>query len=538
MPNTGFETGSDGEPLEAGQIIDDEFADDGITVSTENAGGREVMVFDSSDPTGGDFDLGSPNEDFGGPGVGDGGEAGEPGENNMSLGNVFIISADGDQSDPDDFDGGGTIVFEFDQPTRVDQLEFLDIDEGEAATITAFDADGNVVASTESPDLGDNSYNVAQLDAENVRRLEVTFPGSGSVSGITFCEQIQQGDEVTFDVTVNNDGSTTATGVTVEDVLPEGLEFVSSSASQGSYDADSGIWTVGELAPGESATLQLTAELTTDEAVENVAQVETADQEDVDSTPGNDDPDEDDQDSVTVEPDDGEGEPTETTTETTTEATDTTTEETTTEATDTTTEETTTEATDTTTEETTDTTSPETTTDDTTTTDTDTTDTTTTDTTTTDTTDTTTTDTTTTETPTPVEGQPEISFAAFCTAGDADAASVDITDAFYDDEGELYAFSYEGSGIDTVVVKGGQIFEDFDGRASDTVVFGNGEDVSDDRSPSNPCPAGQNEIRKFEQDEGDFPPSGSAGSGTPAQSVFGLVGGLAAVSLLIRRSER
>ncbi|NJM97332.1 MAG: hypothetical protein HC800_09285 [Phormidesmis sp. RL_2_1] len=66
-----FETDGTGQALSAGTSIDDEYAALGLTISTpRNAFG--AMIFDSSNPTGGDFDLGTPNQKFGGPGVGDG----------------------------------------------------------------------------------------------------------------------------------------------------------------------------------------------------------------------------------------------------------------------------------------------------------------------------------------------------------------------------------------------------------------------------------------------------------------------------------
>jgi uncharacterized repeat protein (TIGR01451 family) len=99
------------------------------------------------------------------------------------------------------------------------------------------------------------------------------------------------GSNVVFTVAVTNSnaapGVSTATGVSVRDVLPAGLSFVSASASQGSYSSATGAWTVGTLAPGASATLNVTATVTTAGTKTNFAQVQTADQRDADSSPGN-----------------------------------------------------------------------------------------------------------------------------------------------------------------------------------------------------------------------------------------------------------
>ena len=102
------------------------------------------------------------------------------------------------------------------------------------------------------------------------------------------------GQSVVFTVSVTNRGPDNATGVTVEDILPAGLAYVSHSG--GAYVPGTGIWTIGALNVGSVTTLQITASVTNSGAIENIAQVQTADQFDVDSTPGNDVPSEDDQD--------------------------------------------------------------------------------------------------------------------------------------------------------------------------------------------------------------------------------------------------
>ncbi len=108
------------------------------------------------------------------------------------------------------------------------------------------------------------------------------------------------GDNVTFTITVYNDGPDAATNVAVEDILPAGLTYVSDTPSQGTYNNVTGIWTVGTINSGASATLQITAQVTGTGAITNIAQVNASDQYDPDSTPDNDNPAEDDQDSTTV----------------------------------------------------------------------------------------------------------------------------------------------------------------------------------------------------------------------------------------------
>jgi uncharacterized repeat protein (TIGR01451 family) len=105
-------------------------------------------------------------------------------------------------------------------------------------------------------------------------------------------------DDVTFTITVTNRGPDNATSVTVADALPAGLAYVSHSG--GTYDSGTGLWDIGNLDVGGSASLQITATVTNSGIIDNIAQVATADQYDPDSTPGNDVPSEDDQDNATL----------------------------------------------------------------------------------------------------------------------------------------------------------------------------------------------------------------------------------------------
>ncbi len=110
------------------------------------------------------------------------------------------------------------------------------------------------------------------------------------------------GQGVEFTLEVRNSGPDPATGVRVRDLLPSGLAFVSSVATSGSYNATTGIWDIGAIASGVTATLRISASTQATGDLENIAEVIAADQFDPDSTPGNNVPEEDDQDSVIVTP--------------------------------------------------------------------------------------------------------------------------------------------------------------------------------------------------------------------------------------------
>ncbi|MFD1543499.1 DUF7507 domain-containing protein [Nonomuraea guangzhouensis] len=97
--------------------------------------------------------------------------------------------------------------------------------------------------------------------------------------------RVTVGQTVTYRVTVRNAGPNDATGVTVKDMLPANLAFVSAMAANGTYTPANGMWTVGALASGASATLTLHAKAT---AVGETTNTATADGKELDLDPAND----------------------------------------------------------------------------------------------------------------------------------------------------------------------------------------------------------------------------------------------------------
>lgn len=119
-----------------------------------------AIAFDSSAPTGGDKDLGTPNKQYGGPGVGSGGAT-----NDTALGMLLIIAedlvdqdGDGYVDDPDDNAKGGVISVALETPACLETLGLLDIESSEAATLEVFGADGVLLGTYGASGLGNNSF--------------------------------------------------------------------------------------------------------------------------------------------------------------------------------------------------------------------------------------------------------------------------------------------------------------------------------------------------------------------------------------------
>ena len=96
------------------------------------------------------------------------------------------------------------------------------------------------------------------------------------------------GSQIAYTVVVTNEGPQPAVGVLIEDVLPAGLTYVSNSVGA-AYSPGSGIWDIGLMLPTWSRTMTIWATVDATGPITNVAQVWTLNEDDVDSTPGNED---------------------------------------------------------------------------------------------------------------------------------------------------------------------------------------------------------------------------------------------------------
>lgn len=125
--------------------------------------------------------------------------------------------------------------------------------------------EGNLIA-------GADQYEYTVTESGNytvigTRTCGLTAPSAPVYITITPCSDLQVekevvsivGNQATFEITATNNGPVADPNVQVADLLPSGYQLVSATPSTGTYDATSGLWTVGSLASGISATLTVVA---------------------------------------------------------------------------------------------------------------------------------------------------------------------------------------------------------------------------------------------------------------------------------------
>ncbi len=190
----GFNGTIDFNDLARGDLVSNQFADLGVTISSANPN-TPVMIFDSADPTGGDHDLATNN-----------------------LGKVLILSEDGDQNDPDDNAGGGTFIFDFASPAHVGSLDFLDIEHG--AWIKLYDEDGNLIQQIDTATTADGGQLHQVIGVSGVARMEVTIAGSGAIDNLNYAIDGDAGD--TGDIIFGGEGDDYIEGRDGDDTLDGG----------------------------------------------------------------------------------------------------------------------------------------------------------------------------------------------------------------------------------------------------------------------------------------------------------------------------
>lgn len=238
-----FSTNAEGVALEPDTEVKSQFEFYGLAVASGDD--RSVVVYDSNRPLPGDERLGSPNEDFGGTGEGDGGRRKAPGANALPLGRVLVVASRlkktesrnatedaettklaaklnhlrqaighlesagqlelakqlvvlAEQANTEleevrkdvvqpkaTLDLPGSIELRWQDPAYVQEIQLLDA-AADGGTVEAYDQEGEQIASFEIENLGRNGYQEIRIEKENVARLVVNLPNGAAVAELAF----------------------------------------------------------------------------------------------------------------------------------------------------------------------------------------------------------------------------------------------------------------------------------------------------------------------------------------------------------------
>ena len=138
-----------------------------------------------------------------------------------------------------------------------------DIDAGfytNMAAASGFDTNGDPV--TDETNEVTVSAKIKKADLSVEKNVNVENPEVGSL--------------INFIIRVKNNGPDHATEVMVNDKLPSGYTFVSSSSDIGSYNYKTGIWAIGGMASGTTYRLTITSKVNVSGDYRNTAIIESA----------------------------------------------------------------------------------------------------------------------------------------------------------------------------------------------------------------------------------------------------------------------
>jgi hypothetical protein len=193
----------DFESYDRGTIVNEVYSNKGIGpvkvkgTNPKKSGKNAAMIFDSSAPTGGDWDLGTPHQNFGGTGLGNGGQKGSLYENSTSLGKLLIITENFSSGNPSDARlPNATLAFDFSElkSATVYSMHILDVEPKEtAATVRFFDAEHRLIDHVFTlPKVGDNgvaNFIFGEDGVKGVVKMQVTLNGSGAIDNIIFMSE-------------------------------------------------------------------------------------------------------------------------------------------------------------------------------------------------------------------------------------------------------------------------------------------------------------------------------------------------------------
>jgi len=181
-----FDLDDKGNALQPGTTLNDQY-DDFTVHSTSSR--RWPMLFNTANPTSNDFDIGTPNQTYGGNGIGAGGVS-----NSTAQGNALVVSKHA--TIPNETEG--RLFFDFKEKVTINSIDLLDMKCGDS-NIELYNEQNELIRSLPIPAYGVNSFNTFSVNTAGVQKMAVNLACGGGITGFNYCK-----DEATSTTCVNN----------------------------------------------------------------------------------------------------------------------------------------------------------------------------------------------------------------------------------------------------------------------------------------------------------------------------------------------
>ena len=167
-----FSSDGEGKMLATGDVLDDRFARYGLSITTDDPRKHRARIIDTDKPSAANSNLGSPHQDFGGPGVGVGGRLRRTGENNMPLGNAIAITAAGDSHSAEG--AIAELVANWISPVHLDRLRLKQMTKAGGHAVT-YNTAGKVISRHEIGAPAPDRTLTIEIRDDGVSRIDVVL---------------------------------------------------------------------------------------------------------------------------------------------------------------------------------------------------------------------------------------------------------------------------------------------------------------------------------------------------------------------------
>ncbi len=118
-------------------------------------------------------------------------------------------------------------------------------------------------------DFNDVLFSVTANPVEAISTIDLPVmedPNQNNLADLQIVKTVnksnpENGEIITFTLTIKNNGPSGSSNISVSDVIPQGIVYQSHVTSKGSYNVNDGKWSVSSLSVGESATLNISCKV-------------------------------------------------------------------------------------------------------------------------------------------------------------------------------------------------------------------------------------------------------------------------------------